>query len=507
MSSRLRPWLGPAAIAAAGLAVHVCCGGRYGFFRDELYFVVCGERLAWGYVDQPPLVAAVARFAWWLSGDGRSVLAFRLPAVLAHAGTILLAAGMARRLGGGTLAMALAAAAALAAAVEMAQGHLLTMNVLEILLWSGVALCALQAADGRRRLWLLAGALLGLALLAKYSAGFLALGLLAGIVATRARRELASPWLWAGVGLAALLALPSALWQWRHGLPFLELLRNGQIYKNAPLGPGQLLGGLVLEEGALGVALSLVGFAHLLARREGEKARFLGVALGLVAVALAALGGKPYYFAPVFPALFAAGAVAVEQWLPPASPWRWAPLGLVLLLGVPALPVAIPLLPPAATAAWSARLGVEPPHLERMKYGALPQHLADQFGWEERVAAVAAAWEALPAADRARAVIVTTNYGRAAAIDLLGRRLGLPRPISGHNQYYLWGVPPGVHDVALAVGGDAEGYARAFETVTPVGRTPEIPWGMPYESGIPLYLLRGPRASPAALLERMRSYH
>ena len=135
--SRHRPWLAPAVLAASAILLHLACGGRYGFFRDELYFVACGRRLAWGYVDQPPLIAALARLGWWLSGEGGSVLAFRLPAMLAHAGTVLVAAALARQLGGGAPAMALASAAVAVSAVNLAQGHLLTMNVLEILLWSG----------------------------------------------------------------------------------------------------------------------------------------------------------------------------------------------------------------------------------------------------------------------------------------------------------------------------------------------------------------------------------
>ena len=390
--------------------------------------------------------------------------------------------------------MALASAAVAVSAVNLAQGHMLTMNVFEILLWSGTALAALQAANGRPRRWLVTGALLGLALLTKYSAAFLALALLAGLAATRSRRELASRWLWAGIGVAALLALPAALWQGRNGLPFLELIRNGQLYKNAPLSAGQLLGGIVLEQGLLGFPLAVLGLGALLFRRDGgpSSVRFLGVALGLVATMLVALGGKPYYFAPLFPPLFAAGARELERRLPPSPSWQWAVVACVLVLGVPSAPMAIPLLAPEALVAWQERLGVAPPRLERSHTAPISQHFADQFGWEERVAAVAVAWDGLPEADRARAIIFTTNYGRAAAIELLGGRLGLPQPVSGHNNYFLWGLPPGLHDVVLAVGGRAEDHARSFAEVVIVGRAPEIRFGIPGESNIPIYVLRRP---------------
>jgi hypothetical protein len=508
MPLRLRPWLAPAFLAAAVILLHVACGDRFGYFRDELYFVACGKRLAWGYVDQPPLIAAVARLAWWLSGDGGSVLVFRLPAMLAHAGTVLVAAALARQLGGGAPAMALASMAVGVSAVNLAQGHLLTMNVFEILLWSGTALAALQASSGRPRRWLIAGALLGLALLTKYSAAFLALALLVGLATTGSRRELSSRWFLAGVGIAALLAFPAALWQWRAGLPFLELIRNGQLHKNAPLSAGQLLGGIVLEEGLLGFPMAVLGLGALLFRRDDgpSRVRFLGVALGLVAAALVALGGKPYYFAPLFPPLFAAGARELERRLPASRSWQWAISALVLLLGAPAVPMAIPLLAPEALVAWQERLGVAPPRLEHSHTAPISQHFADQFGWEERVAAVAAAWARLPEAERARAIIFTTNYGRAAAIELLGRHLGLPQPVSGHNNYYLWGLRPGLHDVVLAVGGRAEDHARSFGEVVIVGRTPGIRFGIPDESSIPIYLLRRPTRPLAEAFQEAKRF-
>jgi 4-amino-4-deoxy-L-arabinose transferase-like glycosyltransferase len=496
MTARLRPLLVPLALTLAALALHLACGGRHGFFRDELYFVACGKRLAWGYVDQPPVVAVVARLAWWLSGDGRSVALFRLPAYLAGAGCIAVAALLARRLGGGPFAMALAAAGTFGAALPLAQGHLLTMNVLELLLWSLTALAALCAVNGGRRAWLVAGTLLGLALATKYSAGLLAVALLGGLLATPARRSLRSPWLWAGLALAALLALPSLWWQWTHGLPFLELLRNGRLYKNAEISPADLLGGLLLEQGPLGLLLAVAGLVQLLRRREGVEARFLGVALLLVLGAFALLGAKPYYLGPAFPPLFAAGAVLAERRLPGWPVLRGAAVALAAALILPVVPIAIPILGPEATLSWMTSLGVRPVRLERNWDQELPQHFADQLGWPERVAAVARVVAALPVSDRIQAVVYTTNYGRAAALELLGRGLDLPPVICGHNQYFLWGVP-GDPQVVVALGGRPLDYARDFDEVTRVGTTPSIAQGMTYESEIPIFLLRRPRRAVA----------
>jgi hypothetical protein len=495
----------PLAFAALAVLLHLACGGRYGFFRDELYFVACGKRLAWGYVDQPPLAPALARAAWWLGGDGDSVLRFRLPWSLLHAATVLVAAAIARRLGGGLFAAALAAAAVALGTIHLAQGHLVSMNALELLLWAGVALAALTAVEGRPRAWLPAGLLLGLALLSKYSAGLLVGGLLAGLLATRARRQLATPWPWAGAALALALALPAAVWQLRNGLPFLELLRNGQAYKNAAVPVAGVLGeALFLLHGPAGGLLVLAGLGALLAWRPMEQARFLGAGLLVLLAAYLALGAKPYYLAPAMTPLLCAGAVVAERVLRPA--WaRGLALAAVLVPGAMGLPIAIPILPPDAMVAWQERLGVRPRKLERLTYGDMPQHLADQLGWPEQVATVAAVVRALPPEDRARAVIYGPNYGRAAAVELLGRGLGLPPVIGSHNQYALWGVP-GSPEVVIAIGGRAEQYARSFRDVRLAAETPAVPHSMPYESEVDVFVLRGPRRPVAELLREARHF-
>lgn len=500
---RLRPLLFPLALGLVALALHLLCGERLGFFRDELYFVSCGRRLAFGYVDQPPLVALVARLGWWLSGDGASVARFRIPAYLCGASLPVVTALLARRLGGGPLAMALAAAASLGAALHLAQGHLLTMNVLELLLWSLTALALLAAVGGAGPAFLAAGALLGLSLLAKWSAGLLAVALLSGLVVTPERRRLASPWALAGVGLAAAIALPSLWWQWDHGLPFLELLRNGRLHKNAALGPAALAGGLVLEQGPLGLLLALAGAGWFLLSRDGRPHRWLGLAMILVVATYAALDGKPYYLGPAFPPLFAAGAVLLSQKLS-ARPRLAAAAGLLLALqAAPAVPIALPLLEPAAALAWMRRIGVAPPITERSFTQPLPQHLADQLGWPEQVAAVEAVVRELPAEDRARAVVYTTNYGRASALELLGR--GLPPVICGHNQWFLWGVP-GDPRVAVALGGQTQDYTGDWGEVALVARTPALPDGMRYESEVPIYVLRRPRAPVAELFPSAKHF-
>lgn len=218
--------------------------------------------------------------------------------------------------------------------------------------------------------------------------------------------------------------------------------------------------------------------------------------------AFALSGGKPYYLGPAFPPLFAAGAVWVERRI--ARPaLRGAALALSAAAVLPTVPIAVPLLPPGETLAWMARLGIAPVRTERNFTQPLPQHLADQVGWPERVAAVEAVTRALSPADRAAAVVYTTNYGRAAALELLGR--GLPPVICGHNQYFLWGVP-GDPSVVVALGGRPEDYAADFAEVTLAGATPVIPMGMDYESEIPIYVLRGPRRPVGELFLHARRY-
>ncbi|HWR51410.1 MAG TPA: glycosyltransferase family 39 protein, partial [Bryobacteraceae bacterium] len=213
------------ALAAIKLLVSLAVVNNYGYFRDELYYLACSEHLSWGYVDQPPLVAAIT----WLVRHtlGTSLFALRLLPTLAGTLTVLLAALLAREMRGGRIAQGIAALGTLLSTVYLGMDHLLTMNSFDVPLWMVCAWVVLRIVNtGNESLWLLFGAISGVTLLNKYGIGFFAVGIVAGLLLTPMRRSLARPWIWLGGALACLIFLPNFLWQANRGFPFLELMGN-----------------------------------------------------------------------------------------------------------------------------------------------------------------------------------------------------------------------------------------------------------------------------------------
>ncbi len=501
--------LGPAVwgVALATLALHLATNGHYGFFRDELYFIACGQRLAWGYVDQPTLIALVARVSSALAGD--ALVLFRLPAALAHAGLVLLTAQLARALGGARPAALMAGLAVALAPVLLVGGHLLTMNSFEPLLWTGAALLLvrlLQSPAAPLRLWLALGAVVGVGLLNKYSMAFWTVALVVGLLATPQRTLLRSRGFLAALGLALLLVLPNVCWQWSRGFPMLELLRAGQAGKNAPFAVGSFLGQQLLLLGPATAPLWLAGLAALLAWRPLRPYRALGVGFLVTLALMLVLRAKGYYLAPAYPLLLAAGGCFAEVALP-----RRARAGVLALLGVAGLalaPLGIPVLPVDTYVRYQSALGVEPPRDENHEFNPLSQHFADQFGWPELVDAVAQAVAQLPPEERARAGVYVQNYGEAGALEWLGRERGLPPVLSGHNTYFLWGPRGVTGEVVLVVGEDDEAELRElFREVTLVGRVPRVANAMPYEQALPIHLCRGLKVPLGELGPRVKNYN
>jgi 4-amino-4-deoxy-L-arabinose transferase-like glycosyltransferase len=493
-------------LGMAKLFIHLVVNGRYHFFRDELYYIVLGQRLDFGFVDVPPFTPLVARASRFLFGD--SLLGLRFFPALAGAATVVLAGLIARKLGGGRMAQVLAAVSVISSAVILNFGYLLTNNAFDILFWTLAAyILAIILKDDRPRLWPVFGLVAGIALQNKYSIAFFVAALGIGFVLTSVRSRLRSVWLWTGVAVALAVFLPNLLWQIRHGLPFIELNRSAVAFKNAALSPLQFLGGQIMETLPFVFLVVMIGLFYFLLARDMKPVRAFGWAYLALVVFFILSRGKTYYLAAIYPTMLAGGAVGLERWSSrPKRRWLLpATLILIILTGAAAAPFAVPVLPIEKLVALSQRLGITPAAGERKTMGLLPQHFADQFGWEEMTEAVARVYQGLSDADRAVCGIYAQNYGEASAINVLGRKLGLPEAISGHNNYWVWGPVPGRGEVMIVIGGDPDDHRQAYREVVEVARHSNK-YAMPYESDLPIFLCRGLKVSLRDAWPRVRTY-
>ncbi|HEX7254047.1 MAG TPA: glycosyltransferase family 39 protein [Thermoanaerobaculia bacterium] len=483
-----------AALVAGKLLLHLATANRYGYFRDELYFLDLGRHLDWGYVDCAPLIAVYARAALLLGGW---LPVLRSIAALAGAARVALTMLLAPELGAGRFGQTLAGLCVLSAPIYLGVDSILTMNGFESLYWMGCVFFLIRIVrTGDSRLWIGFGVLAGLGVENKHSTLLFGAAVALGLLLTPQRRELARPWIWIGAAIAAVLFLPNVLWQARHGFPTLEDLENvKRMGKNVVLSPGEFLGQQILLLHPLLFPLWFAGLVSFLAGRN-SRLRLLGwTYLALIAMMIA-LKAKNYYPTPIYPMLFASGAVATEGWLERRSArgriWPKAVLAVcVLIAGVLVAPAVLPILPPERLLAYQAWLGAAPPKTEVHHRGPLEQRLGDQFGWPELVEDVARIYRSLPPDRRARTGIFASNYGEAGAIDLLGPSLGLPRAICAHQNYYLWGPPAEEVDDLIWLQWSRESIEEHCRSVEKVGEHSH-PWGMAEENR-PIYLCRGLR--------------
>jgi hypothetical protein len=395
--------------------------------------------------------------------------------------------------------------ATLLAPVYLSFGLLLTTNAFDPLLWTFVAYCAVRVIrDDDERWWLLAGIAAGVALEAKYGVALYLVALLAGVLATGARRSLRSAHFYVGAALGVLIALPSFVWQWAHGWPFVELLRAGAAGKNVVLGPLAFALEQLLLMQPLAAVVWLAGLGALLFSPALRPYRFLGIAFVVFVLLEFALHAKGYYTTPAYATLFAAGGAALELWLQPLVA-RAAVIAALVVGGLLLLPLSLPVLPPATFVAYERALHLRDQPSEHQAQGALPQIYADMFGWPELARDVARVYRALPPADRARAAIFTDNYGEAGAIDFFGPDLGLPGALSGHNNYFLWG--PGTYDgsVVIRIGSTIDDLHRRCASVELAG-VHDHQYAMPYERHLPIWVCRGLRVPLAKLWPQTKHY-
>ncbi len=480
-------------VVAAGVFVfHAALSGRYGFHRDELYYLAAGRHPALGYVDQPPIVPLLARAVTAVAGN--HLWPLRVVAGAVHAAVVVVAAIIARELGGGGRAMALSALATATAPLFLATGGLFSTVLFDQLWWGLAILLVVRLLAGRadRRWWLAVGVVVGLGLETKWTMVLLGLGLAAGFVATPVgRRHLRSPWLAAGVAVALLLWLPNLVWQGLNGWPTVEFSRNNNANVRDDDGRLGFLLQQILLVGPLALPLAGAGLVWLWRRSPW---RILAVAVATIALVLLVAGGKSYYLGPTYVLAFAAGSVGAESWAG-ADPRRWhTAIGALALNG---------LIPLAAVAP------VAPIDVYAAAFHDLNDELGEEVGWPEMVDQVARVATVLPADEQAGLRVVTASYGEAAAIDLYGPARGLPRgtALSAHNSYADWwpddGSPRGAVIFVRYPRATVERYCDALGPVAIVSN----PWEVPNEvAGAPMLVCHRLRVSPETLRDSLRHY-
>lgn len=496
----------PLAVAIVVLIVHLIGNPHYGFFRDELYFIICGFHPAWGYVDQPPVVPLLAAGSQLF---GHSLFLLRAVAALFAAAGAYVTCLLAIELGGDAFAQVLAGLAYLFAGVLMSFGMKVGPDMVGLWLWPLTALYVLRIAKGGDpRQWLFAGAAIGFSLESKYSAAFFAAALIGGLLLTPQRRILGSRWFAGGALLAAGIALPNFLWQAFHDFPMLELLRNGQNGKNVVVGPVLYLFQQLL---LTNLFLSPIWIVGLIALLRDRVARFLGYAYVLLIAMMIALHGKHYYPGDVYPILMAAGGVTFSAWTRRSAALRAALVAAAIAAGLFFLPFSLPVLAERPMVEYQAfvsrvlHLSRSAMATERHRTALLPPDWADMHGWPELAALVARIYYALPPEQRAQAAIVASNYGEAAAIDFFGKPYGLPPAISGHNNYWLWGTHGASGNVVIDVNGDCGAARKLFRTTRLAARF-DPPWVISYEQDIPIMVCTGPTQNLTALWPSLKNY-
>ncbi len=480
-------------VASAYLILQLLTASRYGYFGDEMYFMACGEHLAWGYVDQPPLIALFA----WLTRHvfGTSVFAVHLIPALAGFALIWLTGLIARELGGGRFAQAIAALSSACAGVYVVLFHIFTMNAFEPLLWMGSAYVFIRIVKtGNQKLWLWFGVLAGVGLENKYTMAIFGFAIVVGLLLTKERKALAARWIWIAGVIAFLIFLPNVIWNFQNHWPFLELMRNihtsGRDLEFTPLG---YLRAQIFLMTPVTFPVWLLGAAFFFFQAEGKRFRVLGWTFVTVLTVLIVLHGKDYYAAPVYPMMFAGGAIFLER-LAALPRWAWLkPVAVCWLLfgTLPLLPLFAPVLSPAEFLRYQARLPFKiQPEEKSMLLEPIPHYYSWCFGWQEMVEGVAKAYAKVPEAERADTAIIVSNFAEGGAIDLIGPKYGLPKAIGGHQNYWLWG-PRNYTGKTVILVGDTEMEARHwFDEVTVVVEL-HNPYAPPWENR-PILLCRKP---------------
>lgn len=497
----LSDWMIIGYFAAVKLALHLAAISEFGYFRDELYYIACTQHLDFGFVDLPPLSILLLKAVRFFLGD--SLFAIRILPALGGVLFIFLTGLITRELGGKKFALALASAAALATTGNFSIFHTYSMNFLDLIFWQICILLVIRIIKTENpKYWLAFGLTAGMGLQNKISVLFLCFGIAVGVILTKQRKHLKSPYLWIGLVLASLLFLPYIIWNLSHGWPSLEFMHNARAYKMADVSPLRFLIGQILFNNPITIFIWAAGLYYFFFHKNGKNYRLFGWMYLAIYILFTLQEAKEYYLAPAYPILFAGGAVLYEM-----MPKKKILTG-IKVLSIAALiiftfitaPLTLPLLSPENTAEYTSAFGLGEASSEKHEMGKLPQHFADMFGWEKMTAVFAQAYNSLTPEEQSLCTIYVNNYGEAGAIDFFGRKYDLPKALCTHNSYWFWGPGDKNFEVVLTIGESSsqdasrEDLEQYFDQVEYAG-TIICEYCMPYENNLPVFICKGFKGS------------
>jgi len=486
-------------LALADFLVHMLFAGSYGYFRDELYYIISGtQHLSLGYVDFPPFIAYVAALLNIISKD--SLISIHVVPALNEALLVFVAGMIARELGGGRQAQVLAAVSTLVSFGFLAFGSIFTPDSFDSLWWSLLAYLIIRGIKRKEpKLWILAGVVVGVGLLTKLTIFFFIASLFFPFLAIpSSRKYLRSKWIAVGGLISVVFILPMIYWNSINGWPMIHFYAEfrGDLSGGGPL--SFFFTQLALIS-ILNVPIFVIGLYFYLRSNEGSEFRALGLTYLILYVFMTALNMKTYYLVPIYPMLFAGGALLIEKSSTAKRGvirWFGSKPFIVCLIVVAMLlaPVAMPILSPQTML---STYGVS-------SYQSSP--LPDRYGWGMTVSNLSKAYDTLPVSVRSQACILTSNYGEASAVNFLGKSLGLPEAISGHNNYYIWGPDSCSGQVIITLGYSLSDLQKSFGNVTLL-TTINCPLCIFYEQNLPVYLCTNPNfSSLAAVWPLVRHY-
>ncbi len=490
------PWYA----AVMGLCLflfHLAVNRQYGFHGDELYFIVCGSRLDWGYVDHPPLIALVARVATDLMGT--NLFALRLFPAMILGVNCLLTGWLARRMGAGHFGEFLASLSFICAPLMLRAGAFLNIPCFEVFFWLLAAhLLIPLCRDNDPRWWPAVGAVLGLSLLNKHTTLFLGAGMAMGMLLTQRRRDFATPWPWIAAAITFILFLPNLLWQYHHGWATLEFLRNLNATVMQATPRTEFIAMQVILMNAFGIFVWIAAFRFFFGSPEGRPFRMFGWIFLTVLAVMLLFHAKVYYLAPAYPMLMAGGAAFLERWRLPA---RSALSAALIAMALFFLPMTNPI----------GTIEAKEQHISRV-LGTVVKNPADltfdfrfQLGREEQLGVFQRVYAGIPEEDKQQCVILASTYDIASEVNVLGRKMGLPIAVGGGNSYFLWGPQGATGECVIAFGYNGDLLRECFDEVSTVAEA-TCPWMTSSDPVRPVLLCRKPKAPLDQLWPKLKIY-